>query len=113
MTKWFGKSWGAPCCEEDEHLPTPVGQPCLKCGKAIAAGDQGVLMPMVWMDKRATVEAQHLDCFLKSILPHGPDCERCRGLERESHKWSCSYRKHGGDCDCLRVLKKPPESPSS
>jgi hypothetical protein len=51
---------------------------------------------------RARLVAEHLDCYLDSILPHGADCERCRGLERKVHAESCDYRtgKDEGRCSC-------------
>ena len=102
MSGWFGKSWGAPCCEPEEHFATPVREPCLYCGELILAGDQGLLMPIVNPDERsARVAAAHLDCYLKRILPHGPDCPHCRGKERDEHALRCEYRQSGGDCNCI------------
>lgn len=96
---WFGEHWGAPICDETFHVPTPVGAPCLDCEEPIAEGDQGLSTPF-FTDETFTVRFRHLDCFLRTILPHGPECWNCRGLERNQHKMSCSYRKHGGNCDC-------------
>lgn len=99
MTLWFGESWGAPICSDVVHVPTPVGEPCLYCGDPIDASDQGVRMPFADDDGPRLVSA-HLECFLQTVLPHGPECTRCRGLERNQHEMSCAYAKHGGDCDC-------------
>lgn len=100
MTLWFGESWHAPICADGEHVQTPVGDPCLYCEEPIEADDQGVRMPHAKSETEAVIVSAHLDCFLQTVLPHGPECWRCRGLERSQHKMSCSYAKHGGDCDC-------------
>lgn len=103
MTLWFGASWGAPICSPSEHVETPVGEACMYCDAPIEADDQGVRMPSMkpkGLTFVSVVLSAHLDCFLQTILPHGPECSRCRGLERNEHKMSCAYAKHGGDCDC-------------
>lgn len=68
--RWFGESWGAPLCEATEHVQTPVGEPCTLCGEAIAAKDQGVVMPCV----RETVihEPSHRKCLVRAILGEDP-----------------------------------------
>lgn len=57
---WFGKSWGAQVCVEDDHIETPIGKPCRHCGEIFIEGDQGVAdmfgQPM------------HLDCHLRGIV---------------------------------------------
>lgn len=60
MSGWFGEDWGAPCCREDEHRPTPVGTLCAWCGEAIADGDQGIinLQGYTW----------HRDCHLRGAI---------------------------------------------
>ncbi len=103
MTAWFGKSWGAPICDPEDHVATPVGLACLDCGDPISENDQGITMPHISMAGDILVSvpsAYHLDCWLQHILPHGPECPRCRGLKRNQHEMSCSHVKHGGDCDC-------------
>jgi len=73
--KWFGESWGAPVCEAESHAPTPVGEICLQCERAIEADDQGVIIPHIESLSRPTRDrAQHLDCHLHSIgaLPCSP-----------------------------------------
>lgn len=100
---WFGKSWGAPCCERELHVPTPVGRPCLSCGQPIAEHDQGVVMTHLRLDASSTEEPHHLDCFLRKILPHTIDCEHCRGRDHaEQHEVGCRYRtrREGGNCSC-------------
>lgn len=65
---WFGASWGAPVCEAASHKPTPTGEDCLYgCGKPIAAGDQGVVLPHCDQPGRFRMAAGHLDCFLGAL----------------------------------------------
>lgn len=100
---WFGETWGAPICEPEKKVTTPVGQECLECKEPILANDQGVMMPFtdfVHGEPRSRMIAEHLDCFLDTILPHGPDCPRCRGLERNEHVPGCVYKTDGGECSC-------------
>lgn len=99
MTLWFGESWGAPICDPDNHTETPVGERCLECDTAIGEDDQGLLIPY-FADGRATTRGWHLDCWLDHVLPHGPGCPHCRGLDRRQHIKSCGYVKHGRECDC-------------
>lgn len=103
---WFGQSWGAPCCEPEDHVPTPIGRPCMRCREPIREGDQGLISPYVrdWKrepdgDIRVTIEPHHLDCWLKGILPHGPECPHCRGVEPRDHAPGCAMRTTGL-CDC-------------
>lgn len=103
MTGWFGESWGAPVCDPEDHVRTPVGRACLWCGKPIEAGDQGLLTPCVNRAWPVTIEAEHLACLLKRVLPHGHDCPHCRGMERNQHALRCEYRQGGGECNCVDV----------
>jgi hypothetical protein len=102
MSFWFGKSWGAPVCDPEDHVPTPVGALCMRCQERIAKDDQGVTLPATGFEGM-TLAHWHLDCYLKTILPHGPDCMRCRGKEREEHHPCCEYRQGGGECNCVAV----------
>lgn len=97
---WFGESWGAPCCEPEEHIDTPIGEPCSRCREPIKLGDQGVVAPLVELDGSVRPIAHHIDCYLQSILPHGPECPHCRGAARLDHDLGCAYRVSGDDCDC-------------
>lgn len=63
--RWFGESWGAPICEE-EQIDTPVGEPCTLCEKEIEADDQGFEVPF-WDGPFSTFVFYHKDCFLDSI----------------------------------------------
>ena len=78
--KWFGETWLAPCCDPADHVATPTGEPCLRCERPIASGDQGFLIPLVTMrggEPVSDLKPHHLDCFMESILPC-PGCEHCR-----------------------------------
>lgn len=82
MSGWFGESWGAPVCEEDNHLPTPVGAFCLSCEEAIEPTDAGVVTAQSGLDELAAaldpsdvllvdghrLVAHHLPCHLRSVL---------------------------------------------
>jgi len=104
--KWFGESWGAACCEEDEHVPTPVGESCARCKEMIRDGDQGIVSGLILLDGRMDVIAYHLDCYLKGILPHGPECPHCRGVEPRSHAPECR-RDETGLCTCIPMPEAP------
>ena len=64
---WFGRSWRAPVNETAQHLPTPVGERCLKCDNIFAEDDQGMTFPGVDADGVAGVRSMHLGCFLVEI----------------------------------------------
>lgn len=97
---WFGQDWGAPCCEEDEHIETPIGESCARCREPIKVGDQGVVAPLVWLDGSVTRIVHHLDCYLATIIPHGNDCAVCRGVAVLDHDKGCAYREQGKNCNC-------------
>lgn len=67
---WFGHSWGAPICDQAEHLPTPIGERCLDCEEVFKGGDQGLTFPGVH-DGAVELRSMHIGCFLKMI---GTDC---------------------------------------
>ncbi len=80
MNGWFGKSWGAPCCEPADHVATPIGRPCVHCAKPIGAHDQGLVSPLVRMEdgkRLVSLEPTHIDCFLRAVLPCR-GCPHCR-----------------------------------
>ena len=74
--KWFGKGWGAPCCEPGDHVATPEGQLCVRCEKPIEADAQGFVLPLM-KESGATMVPYHHACLLASVLPC-PGCEHCR-----------------------------------
>lgn len=97
---WFGQSCGAPCCEPEDHVPTPIGRPCLRCREPIREGDQGLISPLITFSGSFSIEPHHLDCWLKGILPHGPECPHCRGVEPRLHNPLCQ-RNETGFCTCI------------
>ncbi len=64
--KWFGEDWGAPCCDERDHVPTPTGEICLGCGRVIEPGAAGFLIPLLAVE-RTELRAWHLDCLLGNV----------------------------------------------
>ena len=68
--KWFGESWGAPCCEAGQHVDTPTGEVCIECQRPIVDGDQGVILPYVsHRTPKGNIEvAYHIDCFLPLVV---------------------------------------------
>ncbi len=69
--KWFGESWGAPCCESDGRVEAPVGDLCVKCELPIMDGDRGFLIPFVDRQEGepyVTDEPWHFGCFMESVL---------------------------------------------
>jgi hypothetical protein len=58
---WFGESWGAPCCDPDEQVETPVGAGCAFCAEPIADGDRGFVGP-------GDALPSHLECTLRCVL---------------------------------------------
>lgn len=67
--RWFGEDWGAPVCEEAEHVDTPVDNQCLYCPHPIDEGDVGFEMPYLGRAGRISVVFAHRDCLLRVILP--------------------------------------------
>ena len=70
--KWFGTNWGGAVCEAREHVSTPVGRHCGYCVEVIAAGDDGVLLPIVSSSSNEwaiVMVPVHLLCMLRSVLP--------------------------------------------
>jgi hypothetical protein len=62
--RWFGKSWDAPICEDLEHAPTPLGEPCGWCREPIEEADNGLLIPHV--ERNYTMERpHHIECFIR------------------------------------------------
>ena len=100
--KWFGASWGAPCCEAADHAPTPIREMCLWCDEMIKFGDQGLIMPSVGRDGLCQTRGMHLDCYLKRVLPHTRECTHCRGKSPEEHADFCNSRK-GEMCNCISL----------
>lgn len=75
----------------------------MRCREPILEGDRGLIRPLareVIGDQAAySMEPMHLECFLQTILPHGPECPHCRGVEPRDHAPDCAMRTTGL-CDC-------------
>lgn len=86
--QWFGKSWNSTgvCADESNHLPAPVGRACFGvCGRTIAEGDQGVVMPFHGGTDDPPDAPYHLECLLDClgiskpiVLPEGWSLDRGR-----------------------------------
>ena len=85
--RWFGRTWGAPCCKPENHCLTPIGKPCYlhtcfgsrDTPDIIQNGDQGFTWPMVLTTDTEDTQGiivkpifAHLDCFLCSITGKHP-----------------------------------------
>lgn len=96
---WFGEPWPSPatrapsCDNDDDHIETPVGQPCLLCDVPIVAGDGGTLMAARDETSGCWVPGPvHRECSLREVLggaghlaaaPHSPGtCNPDGGLPR-------------------------------
>ncbi len=68
---WFGPAPFAPVCEDSPHRATPVGEPCLYCGKVIVEGDEGLLIPGERIADDGTIiyviYACHIACFRQGL----------------------------------------------
>lgn len=69
-TRWFGESWGAPVCREDNHDPIPVGHLCQACRLAIKEGDTGFLVyHLDYAKGYGEFMPWHQRCLIESIIP--------------------------------------------
>ncbi len=83
--RWFGEPWPlgdlrAPICDDDDYrIAAPVGEKCIDCDKPIEADDRGIVMAaspeiggafvLVVDGTERTVAANHIDCFINSVVP--------------------------------------------
>lgn len=83
--RWFGEAWNTTLCIAARKVPTPIGEPCLRCADPILAEDNGITMPYVQADG-VTTAVFHLDCNLEGILGLVPTmkAERERRLARRT-----------------------------
>lgn len=78
--QWFGESWGAPVCDPGARVDTPVGEPCVMCGRAIEAASRGLVIDCLLTLEPISAEydgrnglnvntrrPMHLECFLENI----------------------------------------------
>lgn len=65
--RWFGDNWGAPVCEPEAQIDTPLLAPCIRCNEWFHIGDRGVSLiasPSIHPSGRV---AYHLMCFLEEV----------------------------------------------
>ena len=62
--KWFGPSWGAAICQEEEHIDVPIGCWCGHCEEEVAAGDRGVCVA----NGEGFEAPMHLECFMRGVV---------------------------------------------
>jgi hypothetical protein len=85
--KWFGRAYGAPYESDCEHVPVPVGEPCMFCGEALQDGDTGMLVRYIDTDVSMTPSWRpyHYACHMRQIvggLNHQlARCTCCGGTE--------------------------------
>jgi hypothetical protein len=74
--RWFGEPWPSPdlraaACEDDAlRVPLPDGQTCPMCDKPVVQGDQGLVIPHIFMSgilQVTEIRYIHLSCLLLSI----------------------------------------------
>jgi hypothetical protein len=85
---WWGESWGAPACDPELHVPTPVGMDCEWCDETIEKDDRGFTMPVMGSDLTIYY---HQPCFLRSVLG---------GLAHQQGKCTC----YGGSADDMNPV---------
>lgn len=72
MNAFFGEPWDVPATEGQEHVPTPVGTPCLWCQVPIEDGDRGFILPAMRQtlagDWYADPLPQHRECQMRSVI---------------------------------------------
>jgi hypothetical protein len=61
MNVWFGIHWGAPMCDDLEHVSTPTGATCVYCEEPVAADDSG------WGQGHEGPWF-HIECFTRNII---------------------------------------------
>jgi hypothetical protein len=106
--KWFGKAGGAPYERDSQHVSTPVGEACGRCGEAIGADDDGVILPLALGRGAVKWRPYHYECQLRGViggLNHQMGrCTCCGGTEppdpedmtaREAAKAAVSYFQAG------------------
>jgi hypothetical protein len=67
--KWFGESWGAPCCDPEEQVPVPDGEVCPRCMHSIRPDDQGIEMAYLLEDGDVDTLSWHRRCLMDAIIP--------------------------------------------
>lgn len=75
---WFGKHWGAPICNDWEHMELLEPVQCGYCGNMIQPGEDGLMMPIA--GRPATPYFVHADCNYYSVA----GSRWCAGTKRPS-----------------------------
>lgn len=90
MNRYFGSPWDAPFIDDAVQVPTPVGEVCLTCDESVIEGEQGVVMPHIYLSEdgqtAARDTAQHRECMLLGVLGHLAgqcECFAGKGTPRE------------------------------
>jgi hypothetical protein len=60
--RWFGPGWDDLELLMGNHVPTPVGERCGRCGRRIEADDQGVFLAADSDDARILPGPLHREC---------------------------------------------------
>jgi hypothetical protein len=80
MIQWFGKDWGAPICEDADHVETPAGALCGFCEEPIEAADDGFVMTV--LGEFVADQAFHYECHMRQVfggVNHQLGCCYCCG----------------------------------
>jgi len=130
---WFGASWGAPVCDPEKHVETPLGAACGFCENPVQKGEYGVVLPFAGAAKddppwlpyhhRCFMKSLGLDEYRRDTLPapaplqvhilwHGlPMCGFTTEIPEdwpEGHKWVSRLEREDATCEnCL--IKTPVE----
>lgn len=69
-TKWFGESWEAPVCQDDNHVDVPIGALCedFNCRRPITECDQGFLI-YHYEQEKSGYRPWHKACLIGQIIP--------------------------------------------
>lgn len=86
---WFGEDWGAPCCDPQQHVGTPMGCRCMECRTPIGEQDQGFTTVTYVQEERIAV-AYHRVCFLRTVVP----CEMWEHLPELLENMPEHWKKH-------------------
>lgn len=91
----FGGKWDAPICESALEVPTPVGEPCMRCGEEIVEGEQGFMRMVVEPFGIVTSYSHqpiHVECDMVGIVGHLVGVCTCTG-------WDTTTREAARECE--------------
>lgn len=113
--KWFGESWGAPCCDPNGHVATPTA-PCAHCDLPFTPTDRGLVLPFAGGPGDPPELPYHQTCMMNllglgtvHILKHGValcdfQSDRVPGQWPARHTWVSFEDPAGADCSlCIGV----------